>query len=282
MKLLALGPHYFLKTSTSFDYSTSSICCECIILEIWNKEQHFLTFIPAALICFISSIGFSEKKIRIIITWKNNYHCTYQKHNNCAKLKIQQWYRKYIKDANCLGKYSNTSPTSFNFPIICIIALRHMWHYWISFVRYPQFCVVWHEIIMKNCFSTKQSDSGFYSGFPGYQQPIKCKLLLSIYSQSRMVRYGEFGRWSLVGVKVCLTTNSPNTVHTFCSGQVGRIKVKIFGVKGIYLLLPNGMCIDLLQPLPYLTPTNDKIKNLEQTGVRGVVLLPYPSTKTIY
>ena len=36
-------------------------------------------------------------------------------------------------------------------------------------------------------------------------------------------------RWSLVGVKVCLTTNSPNTVHTFCSGQDGRIKVKIFG-----------------------------------------------------
>ena len=43
-----------------------------------------------------------------------------------------------------------------------------------------------------------------------------------------LVQYGEFGRWSLVGVKVCLTTNSPNTVHTFCSGQVGRIKVWIF------------------------------------------------------
>ena len=38
----------------------------------------------------------------------------------------------------------------------------------------------------------------------------------------------EFVRWSLVGVKVCLTTNSPNTVHTLCSEQVGRIKVKIF------------------------------------------------------
>ena len=34
----------------------------------------------------------------------------------------------------------------------------------------------------------------------------------------------------LLGLKVCITTNSPNTVHTFCSGQVGRIKVRIFGV----------------------------------------------------
>ena len=61
------------------------------------------------------------------------------------------------------------------------------------------------------------------------QQLIKCKLLLSIYSQLYVVQYGEFGRWSLVGVKVCLTTNSPNTVPTFCSGKVGRIKVRIFG-----------------------------------------------------
>ena len=42
-----------------------------------------------------------------------------------------------------------------------------------------------------------------------------------------MVQYGEFGRGSLVGVKDCLTTNSPNTVHTFCSEQVGRIKIRI-------------------------------------------------------
>ena len=45
-----------------------------------------------------------------------------------------------------------------------------------------------------------------------------------------MVQYGENGR-SLIGVKVCLTTNSPNTVHRFCSGQVGRIKVRIFGAR---------------------------------------------------
>ena len=43
-----------------------------------------------------------------------------------------------------------------------------------------------------------------------------------------MGQYGEFGRWSLVGIKVCLTTTSPNTVHTFYSGQVGRIEVRIF------------------------------------------------------
>ena len=61
-------------------------------------------------------------------------------------------------------------------------------------------------------------------------QPIKCKLLLSIYSQLCVVQYGEFGRWSLVRVKVCQSTNSPNTVHIFCSEQVGRIKVGIFGV----------------------------------------------------
>ena len=59
--------------------------------------------------------------------------------------------------------------------------------------------------------------------------PNKCRLLLSIYSQLCVLQYGEFGR-SLVGVKVSLTTNSPNAVHTFCSGQVRRIKVRIFGV----------------------------------------------------
>ena len=54
-----------------------------------------------------------------------------------------------------------------------------------------------------------------------------------------VVQYGEFGRWSLVGVKVCLTTNSPNTVHTFCSGLLGRIKVEIFGALLIYLEVLN-------------------------------------------
>ena len=44
-----------------------------------------------------------------------------------------------------------------------------------------------------------------------------------------MVRYGEFGRGSIVGVKECLTTNSPNTVHSFCSGQVERIRVCVLG-----------------------------------------------------
>ena len=34
----------------------------------------------------------------------------------------------------------------------------------------------------------------------------------------------------LLGLNFVITTNSPNTVHTFCSGQVGgRIKFKIFG-----------------------------------------------------
>ena len=56
---------------------------------------------------------------------------------------------------------------------------------------------------------------------------IKGNLLLSIYSQLCVVRYGEFDRWFLVGLKVCLTTNSSNTVHTFCSGQVERIRVRI-------------------------------------------------------
>ena len=38
--------------------------------------------------------------------------------------------------------------------------------------------------------------------------------------------------WQVISVevKVCLTTNSPNTVHTFCSGQAGKIKVWKFGV----------------------------------------------------
>ena len=58
---------------------------------------------------------------------------------------------------------------------------------------------------------------------------MNCKLLLSIYNQLCVVQYGEFGRWFLVGAKVCLTINSLYAVYTFCSGQVGRIKVKIFG-----------------------------------------------------
>ena len=68
-----------------------------------------------------------------------------------------------------------------------------------------------------------------YGGFGRWSiVGIKGKLLLSIYSQLCVLQYGEFGRSSLVGVKVCLTTNSSNTVHTFCSWQVGRIKVRIF------------------------------------------------------
>ena len=59
--------------------------------------------------------------------------------------------------------------------------------------------------------------------------PLSPKLLLSIYCQLCVVQYGEFGRLSLVWGKVCPTTNSPNTSHTLCSGQVRRIKVGIFG-----------------------------------------------------
>ena len=45
---------------------------------------------------------------------------------------------------------------------------------------------------------------------------------------SCVVQYREIGRLSLVWVKVCQTINSPKTLHTFCSGKVGRIKVRIF------------------------------------------------------
>ena len=38
---------------------------------------------------------------------------------------------------------------------------------------------------------------------------------------------------SLVGVKVCVTANSPNTVHTFCSEQAGRSEIRIFGPWGL-------------------------------------------------
>ena len=57
------------------------------------------------------------------------------------------------------------------------------------------------------------------------QQLIKCKLLPSICSQLYVVWYGEIGSWTLVWFKVCLTTDSPSIVPTFCSGQVGRINV---------------------------------------------------------
>ena len=35
----------------------------------------------------------------------------------------------------------------------------------------------------------------------------------------------------LLGLKLVKLPNSPNTVHIFCSGQVGRIKVTIFGAE---------------------------------------------------
>ena len=40
-------------------------------------------------------------------------------------------------------------------------------------------------------------------------QPIKCKLLLSVYSQLCVVQYEESGRWSLIWVKVCLNYQFP-------------------------------------------------------------------------
>ena len=43
----------------------------------------------------------------------------------------------------------------------------------------------------------------------------------------------------LLGLMFCLTTNSPNTVQTFCSEQVGRIKVKIFGAQRVNYNKPN-------------------------------------------
>ena len=56
-------------------------------------------------------------------------------------------------------------------------------------------------------------------------QPHRAGLInhLSPKSDQRQTSlpYGEIGRQS--------PFNSPNTVHTFCSGQVGRIKVRIFG-----------------------------------------------------
>ena len=54
------------------------------------------------------------------------------------------------------------------------------------------------------------------------QQLMECKLLLSIYSQLCVEQYGEIGRWSLVGVKVCLTTNSHNTFIHFVQGRLGE------------------------------------------------------------
>ena len=54
-----------------------------------------------------------------------------------------------------------------------------------------------------------------------------------MYSQLCVVQYWEFGRWSLVVVKFCPTTSSPNTVHTFHSGQVGRIKLGYVGLVGL-------------------------------------------------
>ena len=84
--------------------------------------------------------------------------------------------------------------------------------------------------MIKGVFTVK-SDAVDLSAVLYFLEPIKYKLLLSSYSSLCVVQYREFGRGSLVGVNVCLTTNSPNTVHTFCSRQVGRIKVRIFGVR---------------------------------------------------
>ena len=47
-----------------------------------------------------------------------------------------------------------------------------------------------------------------------------------------MVQYGEFVRWSLVGVKVCLSTNSPSTIPTFIQGRLGELRSGYLGLKG--------------------------------------------------
>ena len=60
---------------------------------------------------------------------------------------------------------------------------------------------------------------------------IKDKLLLSIYSQLCVVHFGEIGRRSLAWVQVVQLSISPNTLHTLCLVQVGRVKVMIFGAE---------------------------------------------------
>ena len=60
---------------------------------------------------------------------------------------------------------------------------------------------------------------------------IKDKLLLSIYSQLCVVHFGEIGRRSLASVQVVQLSISPNTLHTLCLVQVGRVKVMIFGAE---------------------------------------------------
>ena len=68
------------------------------------------------------------------------------------------------------------------------------------------------------------------------QQPIKDKLLFSIYSQLRVVQYGEFGRWPHVRGKVGETINSPNTLHILSAGwenwgqDTGGLMVNFSGV----------------------------------------------------
>ena len=135
------------------------------------------------------------------------------------------------------GKHNKKSPQSFahlmnystnvsamfgNHKIVILTNLSHTLAAW----------TVFHAQFMWSRHTTCAKDHGLFLSYPyKAQQPIKYKLLLSMYSQIYVVQYGEFGRWSLVGVKVCLTTNSPNTVHTFCSGQVGRIEKVIKWVK---------------------------------------------------
>ena len=81
--------------------------------------------------------------------------------------------------------------------------------------------LVSHVIIIEHTFHNSESPD-----LPPLPRVIRGKLLLSIHRQLYAVQYGENDRSSLLAlVQVGQTINSPNTTHTFCSGQLGRIRV---------------------------------------------------------
>ena len=119
----------------------------------------------------------------------------------------RSWCTEICQAVSWLHLYCNTSRSGTVFLVLGVsCCLRFL-------------CQFWRAVLQRNsktCYFNRCTLTLLM-----LQQLIKCKLLSSIYSQLCVVQYGEFGKWSVLGV---IITNSPNTVHTFFQGRLGEFR----------------------------------------------------------
>ena len=90
---------------------------------------------------------------------------------------------------------------------------------------------------------------------------IKGNLLLSSYEQLWVVEYGEIGRWSLVGVKVCYPRTSPNIIHRFFINIFEWLQVMFSTMHSVCLFLFLCVCFQwCAYGLTWSADLNDCVK----------------------